>query len=86
MAMAGCQWPPSRCGDPGRAVASSAQIGRDCEYHKIPRLERACYAWRGGGQEAEGAGLEAESDTSRIVYLVRLISIWYCITNGSCFP
>ena len=27
-----------------------------------------------------------QSDTSRIVYLVRLISIWYCIANGSCFP
>ena len=26
-----------------------------------------------------------ESDTSRIVYLVRLISIWYYIANGSCF-
>ncbi len=27
-----------------------------------------------------------QSDTSRIVHLVRLISMWYCIANGSCFP
>ncbi len=27
-----------------------------------------------------------QSDTPRIVYLVRLISIWYRVANGSCFP
>ena len=26
------------------------------------------------------------ADQSRNVYLVRLISTWYCIANGSCFP
>ena len=46
-------------------------------------IQRYWRLYESHGRASNGPG---QSDTSRIVYLVRLISIWYCIAYGSCFP
>jgi hypothetical protein len=45
-------------------------------------IQRCWRLYEPYGHASNGPG---QSDTPRIVYLVRLISIWYCIANGSCF-
>ena len=65
---------PYQCG-PVHSLARTVRPG--------PRLPLAGAATCSAVRASNGPG---QSGTSRIVYLVRLISIWYCIANGSCFP
>ena len=51
--------------------------------HRALKILRRC--WRVYEFYGHASNGPDQSDTSRIVYLVRLISIWYYISNGSCF-
>ncbi len=69
-----CQWPGGRRG----RCESRLRLETERDGASNVSME-AAQPLRGGTEESSaGSGSDFDTDQSRSVYLVRLISIWYC--------